>query len=395
MAEGDYVAENWGAGANNVAPAHRVPAGAVRRLVNLDASPSGALDLRTGYEKVLDATDMRGAFGVRDVVVVVDGAQVRGFSAATGVAHDLGTIGPAGPIAGAVLNDELFMSTVQGNYRTTGTDLVAWGVKPPAFYVEPVAGGSLPAGMYKVAATAVGDLGEESGAHTTHIQLDGTQNLRVLSDDGRPLRVYASVANGATPFYQGVMLDVQAFSVIDDSAEYLTTDGLIEPPVFDHLTSHRGLLVGAVGNVLAYTSPLSPHLFDPKRNFVMYPKPITVVADTPGGVFVVSDRAYFLPNVASPDAQQLVVHNAEAVAGTGGNLPDGSATWFTRYGQVVGLSDGTVKLLNEGSYAPDVTAKGSSGVVEVDGKRLIITSMQGEPKRNNVATGDFAELEIG
>jgi len=381
-------------GINNVAKANRLPDGAVRDLVNFDPAADGLLGLRAGYDRVMDCVDARHVFSVNNKLVVVDGTDLVSFDPLTGGRVVLGTVAAGSPVSGATLHGELFLSTHADSLRTDGVTVRAWAVPAPGFGVEEIAG-QLPAGIYQVAVTAL-DGGAESGVDPVLIRLSGNSGIRVTSTDQRPLRVYISTVNSATLYYQGPLIaGATAFGFVRDETEYLTTAGLTHFPHCDQLVQHHAVLVGCRDRYVYFTLPHRPHLTDPVAGFFQYPAPIRVLAATDGGVYIVADQTYFLTGLETDKPQQRVVLGVDAVGGTAVNLPDGRVAWFTRYGQAIGAPDGTVQLVNRQTFAPDVAETGAAGLVGHNGNEMIVTTMRGGTNANGLATGDFADLEIG
>lgn len=390
---------SWGQGSNNIARPNRLPVtdagdAAVRAMVNLDVGPDGVPTLRPGYTLIAPGADVRCAYAVAGFVVFVDGLAVRSYNPRTDEVADLGELTTAAPVVGAVLNGTLYLRSASDSVRTDGVFLKPWGVPPPSIVVS-ITTGALPAGVYKVGATALGADGEESGADTVVVRVPDGVGLLVRTTDDRPLRLYASVANGESMYYQRLLLGSAVLSLVDDSAERLATDGLTAFGSCDSLCAHHSVLVGHQGRCVFFTSPMHPHLTNPVRGFFQYGEPVTVVAPTDGGVYVVADKTWFLTDLETDKPQQRMVLDVGAVAGSHVSLPDGRAAWFTRYGQAIGDATGNVDLPNRLTYAPDIATVGAAGLVEHNGHQMVVTTMRGVTSPNNLATGDFAELETG
>ena len=386
--------DNWAKGANNIARPERLPEGFSRELVNLDPTEGGQLELRADYERVAGNGDMRSAVALSGRVVCVDGAEVGCYLAETDSWQTLGEISSAGEVAGVALNGQVFLSTVSDSLRTDGRTLKAWAVSAPLFSAE-IISGSLPAGIYKVAVTALGADGEESGAEPLILRLTDGQAIRIVSADERNQRAYCSAANGAALFSQGPLIGGgMAVTQVDDQRDRLTTSGLVPMPHCSQLAAFRSVLVGITDRYVVFTSPMYPHLMDPVAGFFQYPEPPSVIAPTEGGVYVVADRTYFITALESGQPTQVAVLDLKAVPGSAVRLPDGRAAWFTRYGQAIGSPAGEVQLPNRTTYAPELAAQGAAGVVENNGIPMVVTTMRGAAQHNNLGVGDWADLEI-
>lgn len=387
--------DNWANGANNVAKPERLPEGFVRDLVNLDPTEGGQLELRADSHRVVEAVDMRLAVALPGRVVYVDGSSIGCYSRETHSKEVIGAVVGAGELAGVAFEGQVYLSSIEDSLRTDGVSVKPWAVPEPTFTLEVVAG-ALPAGIYKVAVTAFGDDGEESGTEPLIVRIAAGQAIRVISADSRALRVYVSPTNGSTLYSQGPLIGgAMAITQVDDHRERLETTGLVPLPACSMLAAHHSVLVGIAGNYVVFTSPMFSHLMDPVAGFFRYPEQPSLIASTEGGVYVVADKTYFITGLDTDTPSQVVVSEIGGVGGSAASLPDGRVAWFTRYGQAIGSSTGEVSLPNRKSYAPDLAERGAAGVVENNGNPMVVTTMRGVARPNNLATGDFADLEVG
>lgn len=387
-------ADSWPLGINNVAKPNRLPQGAVRNAVNVDPGIDGAFTLRPGYSRVVETQQGRACYALGKFVVAVDADQVMAFDTETDEVAVLGQISANAPVAAAELNGQLYLNTPVDSVRTDGTQLKPWAVPAPGFQVEVIEGTLT--GRFRVAVVAVGADGEESGADPVLVDLPVGSGVRVSSSDTRTLRVYMTVADGATLFYQSLLYGgaVAITSVVDDS-QYLESSGLHPMPYCERLVAYNAVLVGSSGTDVYVTLPMQPHLFDPIAGFFTFPAPVLLLAATEGGVYIVADKTYFLSGVDTAEPQRRTVLDVDAVAGSAVPLPDGRVAWFTRYGQAIGQADGTVELVTRQTFAPDIARSGAAAWVGHNGNEMVVTTMRGATDTNNLATGDFADLEVG
>lgn len=386
--------DNWAKGANNLAKPERLPEGFVRHLSNVDPMPDGQLELRAGYECVLQAADCRLGVALGERIVYVDGSDIGCYSISSDSAQVIGAISAAGEVAGVAYNGQVYLNTERESVRTDGVTVKSWAINSPGFAVERIAG-SLAAGIYKVAVTALGDDDEESGCDPMIVRLAEGEALRVSSDDPRTLKAYVSAVNGASLFSQGPLIGgAMAITSVDDSRERLTTGGLMPMPFCSMLAAYNGIIVGVHGRYVLFSSPMHPHLFDPTSNFFQYSDEPSLIAATDGGLYVAAgEKTYFITQPDSGTPVQRPVFDIGAIKGSATQLPDGRAAWFTRYGLAIGGPDGVVALPNRQTYAPDLAAMGAAGVLEHNGGAMVVTTMRGVANPNNIGTGDFAYLE--
>lgn len=393
MAKDDPIRfDNWSQGANNQVSEDRLPEGFVRSLVNFDPSAGGNIDLRSGYEKVVDVAGVRACFAIGQRVIVVADSGVMSYDVATDSSSDLGAALGEGVLSGVEHNGQLYFSTLKESLRSDGYSVKAWGITEPAYSVDTTNNGAL-SGTYKVAVTALVD-GVESGASVSVITLSD-QALRISSSDIRVLRVYVSAPNASSLYYQGVLArgDLEIVTLVDDSAQ-LESGWMLPFPHCTQLTSYHGVILGAGEKCLYISEPMRPHLIDVSRGFFQYPVTPNMVIACDGGAYVSADKVYFLTELEGAQPSQRVVSDYPAIAGTGVKLPDGRCAWFTRYGQAIGDPLGQVLMINAGKYAPSTAARGTSGYLDHNGNSLVVTTMRGQTESNNLATGDFAELEM-
>ena len=387
-------ADSWPVGANNIAKPERLPDGAVVGAVNVDPTVGGKLELRVGFEQVLAGATMRGLFEAGDLLVLVDGDQLLAYDPATSSSQPLDTITPGGPVAAAYLNDSLYLNTLNESLRFDGKALTPWAVPAPQFDLELVAG-HLPAGLYKVAVTAI-EGGVESGVLPLIVRLDGAQDLRVLCSDPRDCRVYCSVTDGQTLYLQGRPLaGAMRLAYVADDTLRLETAELERLPFCDQLSTHNSLIIGSRGRYLYHTEPMWPHLHNPVTGFMQFGAEVVMHASVGAGLFVGTvSKTYYITGIGTDEVRQSEVLGIGAVPGSAVDLPDGRVAWFTQYGQAIGEADGSVSLPNRPNYAPDIGSIGAAGVLEHNGNQMVVTNMRGELQGNRLQARDFASLEI-
>ncbi|WP_295487844.1 hypothetical protein [uncultured Pseudomonas sp.] len=407
MTTPNQLRQDWSKGIDNQSDHRRLAVGAqvagqqqagtVRDLVNLDPQIDGTLKGRAGFEQVLGCTDARAIMALGDEILVADGASLVCWNTLTASSRVLGEIDAAGSVTGAVFNDELFISAGTRCLRYDGQTLRQWGVPPVQRQPEPtLVPGGLAAGTYQIAATFSNAQGEE-GATTLPllITLDREQgltfNLPTPPVGGR-CNLYVSAVNGATLYLQAQGAGSVLVSRLDDSGVQLGTERLGEPLPGALVVAHNAVLLMAVANVLWFTLPLRPHLRDAARGFLAYPAPIDFVLPTPGGVYVGSDKTYFVTALETGNVEQREVLPYGGTAGV--QLPDSRVAWMSQYGQVVGTPDGQVTLLSGQRFAPQLAATGAAGLIERHGNPMIVSTLRGPARENPLAASDYYEAEI-
>lgn len=395
----DEEIKGWAGGINNRANYREMPQGFARDLVNLEPLEGGVLGLRSGFQQRCPAFNARGALSVGTKVLFADGTALNCFDTLTNSTHTLAQIAGGGRLSGAVLNEELFICTATELLRFDGMTLRSWGV--PTVVLQPVpvvVGGGLSAGTYQAAITLVNAQGEEGGStNPIQITVQDASALVFLAPAlpvGYTLRLYVSSASGESLYLQYEGTDDYIVNGLRDDTARLDTLNLREPIAGDHMAALNAVLLIADGSTLWYTLPMSPHLLDASKSFFQFAAPINLVIEVEGGAFVCADKTYFLQSPESDQVTRRKVADYPAVAGTGSVLPDGRAAWMTPYGLAVGALDGSVSLLSQANFVPELATEGASGLLEHNGNQLVVTTMRGQRGPNPLAASDYYEAEI-
>lgn len=375
-------------GSNNIAKPERLPEGAVVDAVNMDFTVGGKAELRTGFDLVRTGTDIRAVYGAGNGLVLVAGDKV--IRIADGIDQQLATVA-LGRVAATYHNGELFLNTEIDSLRISAA-AKPWAIHDPSFSLDIVAG-NLPAGVYKIAVTAV-EQGFESGCLPMVVTLDGSQGIRVNVSDTRECRLYSSVANGKTLYHQGAAHATNLLGLPVDDTARLETEHLYPLPFCSILCSHKSLILGARGNYLFHTRPMLTHLHNPEQDYFQFSAPITIIADVGEGFYVCADKTYYISGAGSAEVAQRSVLEFGAIEGTSITLPDGSASWFCEYGQVIAGRGGEVQLINRASYSPETAKTGAVGFLEHNGNQMIVTTMRGESNGSRLASSDHWKLEV-
>lgn len=377
------------AGSNNIAKPERLPEGAVVDAVNMDFTVGGKAELRTGFSKVRDCSNARAIFDMgSNGLALVDGEdliRVDQSGSETFIAKL-----SAGHVAATLHNNLLYLNTAIESI-VVGETVEQWSVEPPAFDVS-LTSGNMAVGLYKVAVTKLAN-GKESGCIPAVISVGQGQSI-VVSSAGSGNRLYCSVANGQTLYYQGTASHSNYIANPVDDTERLETDMLQPFPFCEILDSHKGLIVGARGRFLFYSMPLQPHLFNPEVNYIQFPCDIELIASVADGVYVCADKTYFISSIGSDNISQRVVLDFGAVKGTAVKLPNKTVAWFSKYGQVMAGPEGITELINKASYSPETASDGAAGFLEHNGNQMITTSIRGEQKGSRLQSNDHWDLEV-
>jgi len=157
--------------------------------------------------------------------------------------------------------------------------------------------------------------------------------------------------------------------------EYLgpeTSRSFSSAPAGTHLAYYNGYLCISVGNVLYFSEPWAPGLFNMSKMFVQFSSEVLLVKPVVSGIFVSdSEDTWFLHGPTPSDFVQKKVLSYPALEWSdaidyvesldiGLEIPGLCAMWGSRYGAVLGLPDGTAinRSINKVKY-PKIGSQGS------------------------------------
>lgn len=397
----------WPNGIDNRSNWRAVPGGSLRDSVNIDPLPTGHLNLRSGYEQVVEGSAIRGALSVGQFILLADGNNLRAFNVDTNSTSTLATIAGAGRFVGDLFNNELFFCTENQTLRFKDGVLRDWGVTTVSNQPVPAIGsGGLLAGEYQCAVTFVDAYGDEGGTVNPLVisVADGASLDFVLPTPpaGGSVRLYVSSPQASTLFlqYQGTG-SFSCSTVYQDSAR-LDTALLRAPVVADFVATLNGVIAQAEGKTLWLSSPLRPHLRDAARRFFQFAADIDGVIAAEDGLFVLADQTYFISGIENDNPTQVTVFPHGGVRGSMVDTPDNHAAWMTQYGlakttgqgQTPGSGTGMAALISETRFLPEPATSGASGVLELNGNQLVVSTMHRAEGSNPLRTSDYYEAEI-
>lgn len=400
MAEAPPVLRGpWPVGINNKANEKAIPEGAVRDSINYDPAADGVLRVRTGYQKVMPGSAVRSALAVGSHVLIADGTSLIDFNTETNSFTALQSIAGSGRFAGAVLNDELFFCTENETLRYKAGVLRRWGVPTVTNQPIPSIGvGSLAAGTYQCAATFVDAHGDEGGT-TNAIIITVPEGSSLVFQPMTPppggrVRLYVSAVNGGTMYLQHDGTARYVCSSVNDAAARLETQFLHEPAPGSRIAAHNGVLLTADGSLMHMTMPLRPHLRSAIKGWFQFPAPVDMVISGDGGLFVSSDKTYFLTDIESQAPTSRKVFDFGAVRGSETKGLRNEVMWMTRYGLAKSDGIGNAILTSEANFVPDLATSANSTLLESNGNQLVVTTLNTVKGPNPLAASDTYDVEI-
>lgn len=379
----------------------------MRDSVNLDVLPQGLYGLRSGFQQVVEGTAIRGALSLGSDILFADGTNLNLFNTDTNTLTTLATIAGAGRFVGDVWNQELFFCTENQTMRYKDGVLRDWGVTTVSVQPVPTVGaGGLAEGEYQCACTFVDAYGDEGGTVNPVVVAVGAnaslQFTLPTPPAGGKVRLYVGPLGASTLYLQFEGEGVVEVTTVAQNTARLDTSLLRAPVVSDFIVEHDGVIAQASGKVLWLSTPLRPHLRDAARRFFQYPATIDGVISAENGLFVLADKTYFISDPELDSPSQVQVATFGGVHGTMIKLPDNHAAWMTRYGLMKttgqgpanGVGTAMASLVSVSKFLPELATKGSSGIVEQDGKQTVVTTMHRAEGDNPLRASDYYEAEI-
>jgi hypothetical protein len=225
-----------------------------------------------------------------------------------------------------------------------------------------------------------------------------TSATQVATGFGRVTFVRYAQVNEAVYFTDG--LRVGSYHPVNGpTPEWATAasvnvgEQLLSPmPPGSCIAHHNGRLLVAVGNVLVYSEPFTPHLRDESRGYEMFPAPITCIAAVEGGVFVVAKQTYWIAG-GFPASSVRAVLSYGAPEQQAGYRPDGGAHWMSQRGIVSCTASGELQNLQERNVA--LIAEGGAATLwrEADGMASIVAALS-SPSGTGAGIGSYAQARI-
>lgn len=252
----------------------------------------------------------------------------------------------------------------------------------PRLNPSPVAtpsSGSMPAGEYLIAFTAIDEAGRESGSTAPQrITLGGSAGV-LVSGLTRRTAIYLSHPDGTTLYFvaetSGPTLSITSARI--EYGREIQTLMLADMPPGHILAEFNGRLVVADRNGLYYSEPYGYGLYNPSRNYIPM-QDLVMVAPAQTGLYLVTrERHYWLSGVDVDAPERMIeLFPFGAVPGTRMRLNEGWA-WMSNKGLVVADMQGQARLVQDDALAHNPAASGAALYREHDGMRQAVVVLNG------------------
>jgi len=404
-------------GLNNVLSPDRTPPDYLKEALNVDIDKSGGIDKREGYTQkdtgnwtALWSEDSR-CFGVKDGQLVSVSEQYN----VTELGHLVGT----SPVSFAHVDGRTHYvsDTTTGIIHDDGLALSTFGIdRPnprPSLAVAPT--GSLEQGTYQVALTYVDDRGLESGSGVASlINVGEGQGIEVesiaISNDPRVthVNIYCSTPNGEVLYFIGrVVNGISSTTITSIRHGVLPLKSFnVFPAPTGHIIryAHSRLWI-AQGSTLWYSDPLSYEWFRFQEAFLPFPERIRAVMPTAGGMWIASDKLYYLAGQDPVKAKLTEKEPVKVVEGTDRkivgayiffeNTPIGYK-WLvtTDKGMYVCFNDGVTLNMTERNVVFPEADKGTGLFIQKEGINRYLSILQKRADTDNARLGDQVTAQI-
>ena len=227
---------------------------------------------------------------------------------------------------------------------------------------------------------------------------DGMQRTVVAAGFGMTTTVRYTQVNEAVYFTDGIRVgsyhpDTGPTPMWTDGLELTIADQALTPmPPGQCIAHHNARLLVAVGSVLVYSEPFTPHLRDAAKGFEIFPAPITCLAAVEGGVMVLSDKTYFIAG-GFPAQEVRAVLPDGGPAQQEGYRDDGGAHWMSARGLCMCDRAGQISNIQEQRIALNVTGSAATLFREADGRNAVVASLS-QPGSMAAGIGSYAEARI-
>jgi hypothetical protein len=313
---------------------------------------------------------------------------------------------PGLPIAYEAVGDTVFYSNGTESGVYDGLFSRALGVVPPPAPTLAAGAGSLPPGRYLATVSYLRDDGHESGTapvQAVTLNAVGGVSFSGLTPSTNPLVsgkiLYLSTTDGETLYRAGVIGNGVASSGYTGNGSDLRvaspTLNLGPMPAGTMLTYHAGRLYVVAGRVVWFSEAYQPELCNLAHNFIMLPRPVTMIGHLDGGLFVATDTQTDWWGGTDPlKFQRDQVLDYGAIPGTmtstdgelytAQGLEGNALVWLTPRGICVGVDGGkTVNLTDRRFHAPSA-ARGGAAMRRVGGFHQYLSVLPADTPNPNV-----------
>jgi hypothetical protein len=288
---------------------------------NVDFTDTGCVGTRQGYQQVYSGTGCHSVFGDGDDLYFREGQTLKVMDASAGITTlKSGLTAAEARMSFLRIHNRLICCDGVNGLVIDDNGIRDWGMqRPPAPALTETAG-NLAAGRYLVAATYIGEDGQESGASNI-MSIDITKGgfnaefTGLCTDSISFVHFYVSYYGGDILYYSGLspISTTVTFNWVSsirpsNQGQALETKWLSPPPMMGGntlLEYYRGRVFYASGEILWYSEPYAYELFNVRESFFMFDSPITLLAAVYDGIFIATETASFFMQGTTPEEMGL------------------------------------------------------------------------------------------
>ena len=399
-------------GLNNTNSPHTTPPEYLKTATNVDVYGEGVTK-REGYSKVLSggvsslwaSNNGLGCYGV------IDGDLVEIYS-------DYSLSSPLLVVGSSALSfEEVDNKIYLCNKGYTGIledgFLKGWGIpKTNPILSLSTTTGNLLSGEYQVSYTVVNSDGIESGCSEAQVVTIPTDHSGITFSigtisNGDYARIYCSTQNGKILFYSGMCLPNSTYTIssVTSLSNPLRTFNLDKAPTGQIVKYYNGRLYVAQDNILWYSEKYQYQHFNLSSNYIEFPTRIKEVMPVESGIWIGSDRLYFLSGSEPDKFDRLIRDSVKVVEGTSTRVNGLHALQPLQpalYYWMVTTNLGIYSLMEQGTSINQSISQvevegadsGTSLLLRSNGMTQYLSMLKLNGTPNNSTVGDMVESTI-
>jgi len=401
-------------GMDNIHDDEELPYAVLRRAINTDILDSGVLRRRKGFTQELAITGAHSMWGNGQQSYFIQNNQLCQFLP-DGTYTVIGAFS-AGSNRAAYKDvaGSIFITCKTARIKLTDGVMSPWGVEVPSSApVLSATVGTMAPGTYYAAVTYLLADGRESGQSSLSsitLTVAGGIATTAMPNPVDPAitakRLYLTTTDGEVMYNAVQMAATDQFTSVGayPTGGRLRTEYKSPPPFGRHITHYNGriFIVDAIDpSILWFTDAFDYDHVDLTKNYYQFPAPITMVATADNGVFlarnglyVASDRTYYLPAAGETNEEMRVVSDLTAIEYTLDSISDTSnPIWMTPMGPCIGKHSGVMEFLAEESISVGNMAEAASLIRKHNGLRqyLVVGSSNQDAL---MQSSSYAEAEV-
>lgn len=295
------------------------------------------------------------------------------------------------PMTYAAVNGEVWLSNGTDFGRLSAGNVWSDHAMPsPAAPTLAATTGSLPAGKYQVAlcySKADGEEGGQSPSATIELASTGgiTVPLPAALAGASHIRVFCSSVNGTEVYlHSTVAVGTASVTLTTPATGRTGRSGWLTTLPPGRLVYGNGRLFSFSGSAVYWSEPFALGLYNPVKNFALFPQAVTVVAPNQNGTYICADKTYWFAgaDIDKPEIIRDVLPYGAALGSQFAHPSKPIVGWYGSNGVVVGDSNGEVKAVQEEHVAADSATSAASCVREVDGLEHVVVVLNGTVTKN-------------